>query len=450
MAPLRYAVVYSGELIDGTDFERARDNLARLVAVDTQSAGQLLGSARVVFKRGLDEISARHYAAALRRAGLRVTLETEQPPAVREPLPATPPDGVAAAPAVGSRPAPPPPPDTEPPPAVPTPPPGAQTAMAFEFHGSGGEYCRIWLVNMLLSILTLGIYSAWAKVRRKQYFYGNTRLAGAGFEYLADPKNILKGRAIVGALLLAMNALSGLLPTIGQVLLTLAFVVAIPWIAVRSLAFNARNSALRNIRFGFAAGYGQAAKVFLVWPLLAALSLGILAPYAYFKQKQFIAIHSTYGTTGFSFEAAGRDYYRIFLALLLPIALGGALLAAMVYFMSPAAVVVGAGLYLYLFAAFSVKSANLFYNVSRLGAHRFVSDMTVREYAVLVLTNTLATVCTLGLFYPWATVRTTRYRLRHLALLPAGDLERFVAAERQQISAMGDAASDLLDFDFGL
>ena len=50
------------------------------------------------------------------------------------------------------------------------------------FTGSGGEYFKIWIVNLLLTIVTLGIYSAWAKVRRNEYFYRHTRLAGAGFD----------------------------------------------------------------------------------------------------------------------------------------------------------------------------------------------------------------------------------------------------------------------------
>ena len=55
----------------------------------------------------------------------------------------------------------------------------------FEFHGDGQQYFKIWIVNLVLSILTLGIYSAWAKVRRKQYFYGNTKLDGVSFQYTA-------------------------------------------------------------------------------------------------------------------------------------------------------------------------------------------------------------------------------------------------------------------------
>src|SRR5690348_14861168 len=55
----------------------------------------------------------------------------------------------------------------------------------FEFHGDAREYFRIWIVNLALGIVTLGIYSAWARVRTQRYFYANTRLAGAPFDYQA-------------------------------------------------------------------------------------------------------------------------------------------------------------------------------------------------------------------------------------------------------------------------
>jgi uncharacterized membrane protein YjgN (DUF898 family) len=61
----------------------------------------------------------------------------------------------------------------------------------FEFRGSGAEYFRIWIVNLLLTIVTLGIYSAWAKVRRLRYFYGNTYLDGHSFEFHGRPLAIL-------------------------------------------------------------------------------------------------------------------------------------------------------------------------------------------------------------------------------------------------------------------
>ena len=79
---------------------------------------------------------------------------------------------------------------------------------AITFSATGSEYFRIWIVNLLLSIVTLGIYSAWAKVRRNRYFYSSTHLAGSSFEYHGNPIAILKGR-IVAAVVVGAYALAG-------------------------------------------------------------------------------------------------------------------------------------------------------------------------------------------------------------------------------------------------
>ena len=65
------------------------------------------------------------------------------------------------------------PPLPEPPlPPVPADPAAAASARRpieypFLFDGSATEYFRIWIVNLALSILSLGIFSAWAKVRTR-------------------------------------------------------------------------------------------------------------------------------------------------------------------------------------------------------------------------------------------------------------------------------------------
>ena len=60
--------------------------------------------------------------------------------------------------------------------------PGTPAPARARFGGSGAEYFRIWIVNVALTLATLGIYSAWAKVRREQYFHRHTSLSGAGFD----------------------------------------------------------------------------------------------------------------------------------------------------------------------------------------------------------------------------------------------------------------------------
>ena len=120
-------------------------------------------------------------------------------------------------------------------------PQGAPAIHEVEFRGRGGEYFRIWIVNLALSVLTLGLYSAWAKVRTQRYFYGNTYLAGQSFEYHASPWRILVGRLIALALLLGYSASVVLVPlSFGLWLLILG--AALPWLANASLRFDARNS----------------------------------------------------------------------------------------------------------------------------------------------------------------------------------------------------------------
>ena len=73
----------------------------------------------------------------------------------------------------------------------------ATVEYSFEFRGNTGEFFKIWTVNMLLTIVTLGVFSAWAKVRTKRYFNGNTFLDGGNFDYHASPWAILLARILV-------------------------------------------------------------------------------------------------------------------------------------------------------------------------------------------------------------------------------------------------------------
>jgi len=129
--------------------------------------------------------------------------------------------------------------------------------LPFEFRGNGGEYFRIWIVNLLLTIVTLGIYSAWAKVRRLRYFYGNTYLDGHSFEFHGRPLAILKGRLIVFAAYLVFAFSAQLKPAIAFVMIPLA-IFGVPWIIMKSRLFQTRMTSYRNIRFNFHGTYGEA------------------------------------------------------------------------------------------------------------------------------------------------------------------------------------------------
>jgi uncharacterized membrane protein YjgN (DUF898 family) len=457
MVENNYHVIYKGEILDGFEKEAVFRDVAKVLAISAESVAKIINGQRFVLKKGLDETTARSHCILLKKAGIRVALGVPQS-STKAPCAAASQPAAGTIAQVLAKPLKPAAAQAAPGAAIHKPVFDArkpQPAWAkvparipFEFNGSGSEYFRIWIVNILLTIVTLGIYSAWAKVRNKQYFYGNTRVHAAGFEYLASPNQILKGRAIVGGVLMAYWAISAFLPYVEAVFI-LAFVFLFPWLIVRSLAFNAHNSAWRNIRFGFSASYREAFTVYILWPLLAAVTLGAFSPYVFYRQKRFLVENSSFGQSRFTFHATWKEYYRILMVASLLSFLAVAAIGASAYIFAPLAIL-ALPIYLFVFAYFSVKTGNLLYNSSRLGSHGLESAMEVKGYMILVLTNTLATALTLGIFHPWAKVRALRYKLQHLTLLPAGDLNAFVAGKQRAVSAVGDASGDFFDLDIGL
>ncbi|MCP4671150.1 MAG: DUF898 domain-containing protein, partial [Desulfobacula sp.] len=194
----------------------------------------------------------------------------------------------------------------------------------------------------------------------------------------------------------------------------------------------------------------EAFKVFLLFPVLVPFTLGILAPYVYFRNRKFVVENSSYGNVTFTFTASHKDYYGLFFKALIPLIIGLVIAAIAATVFPPGAILVSMVLYLYLFAYISVKSTNLFFNSAMLDQHEFEADLETKGYLILIVTNTLASVITLGIFYPWAHIRTIRYKLNHLILIANGDLDNFVAQKQKEVSALGDEAGDFFDLDIGL
>ena len=93
---------------------------------------------------------------------------------------------------------------------------------------------------------------------------------------------------------------------------------------------------------------------------------------------------------------------------------------------------------------------NLRYGNARIGPHRLRSRFRLGSFLRLQLVNTLGLVLTLGLFYPWAAVRTARYLADHLELEVQGDLEGFVAAQDAgRVGAVGDEVGEALGLEVG-
>ena len=336
----------------------------------------------------------------------------------------------------------------------------------FVFHGNGSDYFRIWIVNMLFTILTLGIYSAWAKVRSKRYFYGNTELAGDRFEYLASPIAILKGRLIAVAALLAYSFAGYISFTVGWIAFAL-LILLFPLIVVQSLRFNSSNSAWRGVRFGFDGSAVEAYDPYLLWPFLGVISLGLCVPYYWFKSNRFQFNNFRFGTTNSTFSATAKGFYGIGLAVVVASVLAFILIGILIFTIRSLLQMIGAQellqnaelmsllsliptylvLYVFVVAIYQALYYRLVFNNLEIGGSRLQNSISI-EYIGVILVNTILIIVTLGFFYPWAAVRRIRYLLSNMRL-EARELDSFTAGEHDHISAQGDEFGEAFDLGIG-
>ncbi len=202
-----------------------------------------------------------------------------------------------------------------------------QTLTPIVFQGKASEYFGIWIVNLLLTLITLGIYSAWAKVRRKKYFYNNTLIENVGFDYHAKPTAILKGRIIAFVFFVGYSMSANIHPILPALFMLILF-IALPWLVVRGSLFNARNTSYRGLRFDFVGTLRGATRVYIILPLVTILTFGLGAPYAAHERKQFSVNNHKFGLSPFVMQPRVKEFYKVYLKLMLIPILIIAILAA--------------------------------------------------------------------------------------------------------------------------
>ena len=348
--------------------------------------------------------------------------------------------------------------------------PAEYTGHRFSFSGTAKEYFGIWIVNVLLTIVTLGIYSAWAKVRRNRYFYGNTKLADGRFDYHARPKQILIGRILVVGYLILYNILLRFSPLLGG-LLGLVFIAAIPWLIARGLRFSARVTSYRNVRFDFTGGYWGAVRAFFLSSLVAGISFGLLAPIASRWTLRYTLGNLRYGGKVFSPDPTIGSLYRVWVLpavltgaglFLFGILIAGASagLAAMKAEASSGEVAFILLIYLLFVPVLLIYAVTgLLYSAGIRNAglsattfddrHYLYSDMPRWTYAWVMISNLVVTIVTLGLMRPWAAIRLARFHADYTAIVFDGDVGEIFSDIKDSGSAVGSEFMDIEGIDFG-
>ncbi len=340
-----------------------------------------------------------------------------------------------------------------------------------QFSGSGQEFFRIWIVNLFLTIITLGIYAAWAKVRTRQYFYSHTSCAGEPFDYLADPMIILRGNLIVGGGFLIYSLSNAFSPLTSSVIAVI-FGLFFPYLVFKSLRFYARSSAYRNIRFHFLGSVEESYKTYLLLPFLIPFTLGLIVPYWAYRRKKYFFENFAYGNRRNTFTGIPGDFYKIYIKALVMIILplvavfvgiavtsgmamningasreglkGGIIALIIIAYIGFFVVTIFAQQYIY------AKTTNYCWQYSSLGAVKFRSNLKAGKLMWIRISNIMILILSAGLLYPWTKVRHSRYILENLSIITYQGLADFAAGEQDAETALGEAAMDFFDFEVGL
>lgn len=378
-------------------------------------------------------------------------------------------------------------------------------ALGVDFTGSGSEYFRIWIVNLLLIIVTLGLYFPWAKVRKLRYFYGNTVVDSEPLGFHGDAWKMFKGFVIMAVFFGLYFVAGNVSPTAGFV----AFlVIAGLWPALfkASMQFRMANTSWRGLRFGFSGSTGDAYRACLPLFIPGVLILGlmliapelqsqdpahppsgkwlavfglvmlftlVISPWLMWNLKSYQHRHYHLSSETSQFTVKAKSYYGLTLKLI-----GIALLAYVLLIVAVVVAVVGIGVMasstlskgpmaavligiVSVFVAALAFSAikpyaiarfqNLVWNGTRSEHLQFQSSLRVRSMVRLTLKNWLLILITLGLYWPFAAVAMARMRLVAVDITssvdPADLLARVQGPEGQ---TLGEASGDFLGFDIGL
>lgn len=370
------------------------------------------------------------------------------------------------------------------------------------FTGSGSEYFRIWIVNLLLMLVTLSLYYPWAKVRRLRYFYGNTLVDGQPLDFHGKPLMMLRGYLLVGLLLVLYSVAGKFSPLAG---LAAFVIVAAIWPALlkSSMQFRMANTSWRGLRFRFKGTVGGAYQAMLplfvpgllilaalvavpdeenppMWyaGLVGAVTLVALLvmPWLWFKLKQYQHQNFALGQLQTELRTNVWAFYKVFLktlgvflgvvAIIVGVVLAlGALGLASVALPGRSGAGLGAAILAGVLVGvvgllamqivprpyFTSRMQNLLWSRTGNQSMRFRSKLKFRPLLMLTLKNWLLMLLTLGLYWPFAAVAVTRMRLQAVTVItrvdPADLLDDARSAEGE---AAGDAAGDLFGLDVGL
>ncbi len=311
----------------------------------------------------------------------------------------------------------------------------AAPVQGLSFRGSASRLFAIQVRNWLLTLLTLGIYYFWGKVRTRRYVYACTEFDGDALAFHGTGRELLLGWLKAAPFIAFIFLFPRLLPIAWPSIWappvaawTVIFLILLLWPVAQAGAYRYRTSrtSWRAVRFSFRAGTFRFLGLNLKGYALTVLTGGMYRPVFDVQVRRYMVENTWFGDRCFRYSGRGLD--------LLP----GYVLAA------PFALATfGISWAWWRAACYRYDWAH-----TEFGNTRFRASVTGGALLGLWLGNVGLLVSTLGLAMPAVIARTARFWTSRIQVI--GDLDlAAIRQEAQAASAVAESFADFLGFDFG-
>ncbi len=305
------------------------------------------------------------------------------------------------------------------------------------FHGKGFDFFKIQLVNLILSIVTLGLYYPWARAKTLSYLYSQTRFESQPFVFTGTGAEMFRGFIKAFIFIIAMYVIlicSAFLGEGAQQLALLGaylfFLAMVPLILHGSYKYRMAKTVWSGIRFGYTGDRKELIRLFLKGVFFTVITFGIYGAWFRINMRKYLLGHVRMGNAEFTYKGDGGDFF---------------ILNLKGYFLT----LFTLGIYSFwwqrdLFRYF-VDNLRLSHYDEKV---RFRSTASGGDFAGLLIVNFLIIVITLGLGYAWVVTRTLDFGMKHIAIEGEIDFNELAQTQGDYSDATAADLSDFFDFGF--
>jgi uncharacterized membrane protein YjgN (DUF898 family) len=292
----------------------------------------------------------------------------------------------------------------------------------FKFYGQGQDLLILALKNVLLSIVTLGIYSFWGRAEQQKYMYQNLTFQGKNFDYTGTGQEKLigfliamLGLAAIGVVAYVLMSMFGLLAIFALYLFILAM---IPLIVYRSHQYNMSRTRLNNMPFALTGSSQEFAVLNYKMFFITLITLGLATPWWVVAKHQYIISNIRYGQVKFEFTGTGGDFF---------------VCGILGYLLS----IVTLGIYI----PWWIENMNEFYvNNTVVNGEPLTYEKNGLDYLIVLLKSALLVVVTFGIAIPWTIIWNMEHFYSRINYRHRINFDEQYNTHSTDVSAVGDEA----------